>query len=143
MMNMTCGGGSSRIFSNALKADVDSVCTSSMMKICKHRPEAVPKHRIRAQHISATGRPKICLISQYQKKTRKGPDVSPQRLLQYFSDNRMRLGLSRSLGSKSAYRLRYRRIGGSTHCSTTPQAIGHALVSGRLSIDPQPPNLSP
>src|SRR5262245_62497054 len=33
MMNMTCGGGSSRIFSNALKADVDSMCTSSMMKI--------------------------------------------------------------------------------------------------------------
>src|SRR5678815_5878285 len=33
MMKITCGGGSSRIFSKALKAEVDSMCTSSMIKI--------------------------------------------------------------------------------------------------------------
>ena len=29
--NFTCGGGSSSVFSSALKAGVDSMCTSSMM----------------------------------------------------------------------------------------------------------------
>src|SRR5436189_919460 len=33
MMNTTCDGGSSRIFRSALKAEVESMCTSSMMKI--------------------------------------------------------------------------------------------------------------
>src|SRR6266850_2526757 len=33
MMNTTCGGGSSRIFRRALNAEVESMCTSSMMKI--------------------------------------------------------------------------------------------------------------
>jgi len=30
-MNSTCGGGSSKVFSKALKAGVLSMCTSSMM----------------------------------------------------------------------------------------------------------------
>jgi hypothetical protein len=29
--NLTCAGGSSRVFRSALKADADSMCTSSMM----------------------------------------------------------------------------------------------------------------
>src|SRR4051794_19213417 len=33
IMNTTCGGGSSSILSSALNADVDSMWTSSMMKI--------------------------------------------------------------------------------------------------------------
>src|SRR5947207_1910528 len=33
MINTTCEGGSSRILSRALNAEVESMCTSSMMKI--------------------------------------------------------------------------------------------------------------
>jgi hypothetical protein len=29
-MNFTCGGGSSRVFNSALKAEAESMCTSSM-----------------------------------------------------------------------------------------------------------------
>ena len=32
-MNFTCSGGSSSVFNSALKAEVLSMCTSSMMKI--------------------------------------------------------------------------------------------------------------
>ncbi|MFO0627573.1 MAG: hypothetical protein U0325_18340 [Polyangiales bacterium] len=38
-MNFTCGGGSSRVFSRALNAPTESMCTSSMITTLKRSLE--------------------------------------------------------------------------------------------------------